>query len=102
MNVLLSDRIEAGHSYRRCYTLSFCVSVCVSAMTVSCAQTAEPIELKFCTETRMFPGPIPLEFGVDTPKGGGTPPNVSIMDLQFLVIGPGALRDRTNSISLLF
>ena len=63
------------------------------------AKTAEPIELKFCTGTRMVPGPIVLKFGVDIPKGGGTgPQNVSILDLEFLAIGPAALHDGSATV----
>ena len=71
-----------------------CLSVCVSVTTVSCAKTAEPIELKFGTVTRMVPRHIVLKLGGDILKGGSTAPqNVSILDLEFLAIRPSTLHD---------
>ena len=50
------------------------VAVCRSVTTVSCAQTAERIEMKFGMGTRGDPRHIVLKFGPDRPKIRGTCP----------------------------
>ena len=53
---------------------SVCRSVCLSVTTVSCAQTAERIEMKFGMGTPGDPSNIVLKFGRGRPNIRGTCP----------------------------
>jgi len=82
-----TESIDAGYSYR-CYAQRGCLSVCRSPAIVSCAKTAEPIDLPFGMGIQGDQRAIVLDDGPDRPNIRNTCPQRvrGSPDLEFFTV----------------